>query len=168
MTHETKTTALVATTLGMATLAAAVAVFAATASHAESPKILDRLSDAAPGLVEPRLPQPKPELTEIRGTDGAVVYRHDPAAGETVLAKGFNLPVDGVPVPVARREALLGSAIAVAVPLSRPLPTTTLAAVALPPERPAWATDDVALPLPKPAPEIRLSSVSFDRRPAAE
>lgn len=168
MTHETKTMALVATTLGMATIAATVAVFAATASRAESPKILDRLADASPGLVETRLPQPKPELTEIRDVGGTVVYRHDPAAGETVLAQGFTLPVDGIPVPVARSEALRGEAIASALPLARPMPTVTLAAVALPPERPLAQTDDVALPLPKPAAEIRLSSVALDARPTAE
>ena len=168
MTHETKTMALVATTLGMATLAASVAVFAATASRAESPKILDRLADASPGLVELRLPQPKPELIEIRDVGGTLVYRHDPAAGETVLAKDFSLPVDGVPVPVSRSEALRGSAVAAALPLARPMPTVALAAVALPPERPAEPTYAISLPLPKPAPEIRLSSVALDGPPAAE
>lgn len=166
MTYETRpTTALVAGTLGMATLAAVVAVISASVSFADepTPKILDRLSDVTPAMADAGS---KIRVIEIRNETGTVVYRNDPASAETVVAAGMPASTAGVPVPMARAEALMSVGPSLAsLPQARP---SEMAAVRLPLPRPELAPRVAAyvLPLPKPsAAEVKTASLA---RPTSE
>jgi hypothetical protein len=97
MTGQLRTTALVAATLGGATvLVLAVAMLSTMAATVQRtvPKVEDRL-DAETGPAR---------RVEIRDINGTLVYLHDPRGGETVLAKGFPGPRGGVPIPRPRRS----------------------------------------------------------------
>ena len=158
MTGETKTVALVATTLGMATVVALAAVISATASRADgdAPKILDRISETRPSIG---LPMPKPDTPAfvlIADVDGTVVFRADPARRETQIAQGVPQIADRVPVPVARSEALLGLTMALAMPLPRPGDAPYRSGMPLPrPDVEVGAVSD------RPVGVIRISDASF-------
>lgn len=162
MTCETKTAALVATTLGMATVAATMAVLSATALRAEDggTKILDRIADTRPAVGNSAPAPAEPRVIFIGDADGAVVYRADPAKRETVIARDVPQFADGVPLPQPRRIAVLAVAVSMAMPLPRPQPDadrvgSTLpgpALMRLPLPRPPSPGDEVAVaePLPRP------------------
>ena len=164
MTGETKTAAVVATTLGMATITAMVAVIAATTSRADAdtPKILDRISDTRPAIGTATPAPEAPLHVEIADLSGTPVYRADPARQETVIAKDVPQTSDRIPVPMARSEAILGAGLALAVPLPRPDGGEYRVGMPLPRPETGPATVELASvssPLPRPVAEIDLASV---------
>lgn len=148
MGYELRTTALVAGTLGAATVAAALAVFSATVTRADDVapiKISDRLpveaSTSAPTVWAVDGP------FEIRSRTGEILYSYDPVMAETTVAKGF-MP----PVPQPRPEALVRSE----VPL--PLPKPALEATAEPASYDTAELDPASVPLPLPKPAIPMET----------
>lgn len=170
MSGETKTTALVATTLGMATVAAMVAVIGATASRADAnaPKILDRISDTRAAIGVPLERPASPAAVRISDVSGTTVYSADPASRETVIAKDVPQTSDRIPVPMARSEAVLGLEVALAAPLPRPTDRPFSVGMRLPLPRPdaAVAVASVRQPLPKPM--VTAAAVPWPTGPGAD
>jgi hypothetical protein len=157
MTHEMKTTALVATTLGVATLAAAAVIATGAWAGEKGDKIQDRLTDGRPTLVSTGAPE-EPRFVEVRDVSGRILYRNDPDRGETILAKGFIPTEAGVPMPRTRREALASAAAPAGTP-DLPAATSLPAVVRTPLPRPPEAAAMIEPPLPRPTTAPRFAAM---------